>query len=68
MKLIEAIEIGRASNCITIGDVDYWIGRLFNTYHVITEQEYEEYCDDYDLWCEAYEQFFPNAYFVDCKI
>ena len=67
MKLVEAIQIGRASNCVTIGDVDYLIGRLFKQYGVISENEYEEYCADYDCWCDIYETMF-SSHFVDCKI
>lgn len=68
MKVKEAIDIGRAHNCITIGDVDYLIGRLHFQYEVISSEEFEQYCEDFDLWCELYEQEFPNAFFVDCKI
>lgn len=68
MRMIEAIEIGRASNCITIADVDEWITILYNRYHIISEQDYAEYCADYDIWCEEYEKFFPKMHFVDCKI
>ena len=68
MKLKEAIDIGRASHCITIGDVDEWITRLYNYHHIISEQDYEEYCADYDFWCDKYEQMFPKQFFVDCKI
>lgn len=68
MKVKEAIDIGRAMNCFTIGDVDYLIGRLHFQYDVIDEQSFNEYCDDFDIWCDLYEQEFPNKFFVDCKI
>ena len=68
MKLAEAIQIGREHHCMTIGDVDELMERLFNKYNVITEQEYEEYLTDSDKWCDHYENFFQNLYFVDCKI
>ena len=68
MTLKGAIDIGKTMNCFTIGDVDYLISSLHFKYDTIDEQSFEEYCNDFDIWCELYEQEFPNAFFVDCEI
>ena len=68
MTLKEAIDIGREMNCFTIGDVDDLISRLHFKYGIVDEQSFEKYCNDFDIWCDLYEQEFSNAFFVDCKI
>lgn len=68
MTLKEAIDIGREMNCFTVGDVDNLMFALCYKYKTISVISYLEYCDDFDIWCELYEQEFPKAHFVDCKI
>ena len=68
MTLKEAIDIGHAVGCITIGDVDDFIYELFSVMNVVTEEEMQEYWDDYATWACLYNEEFPNLKFVDLKI
>ena len=68
MKLKDAIDIGRNMNRTTIGEVDDLICYLYNEHQIFTEQQMQEYIEDYDLWRKEYEQQFPNENFEDVKI
>ena len=68
MKLKEAIDIGRAMHCDTIFSVDALIYRLYEVFGIWTEEELEEYWNDYEQWAQLYHCEFPNLKFGDVKI
>ena len=68
MTLKEAIEIGRIMHCITIADVDELVFHLYEDMGIWTEEELNEYWDDYEIWCRLYHEEFPNSKFIDVKI
>ena len=68
MTLKEAIDIGRAMHCVTIADVDDLIYHLYEDMGIFSEQELQEYWDDYETWSKLYHDEFPNAKFIDVKI
>ena len=68
MTLKEAIDIGRVMHCVTIADVDDLIYHLYEDMGIFSEQELQEYWDDYETWSKLYHDEFPNAKFIDVKI
>lgn len=67
MTLKEAIEIGRAVGATTIGETAGVIMKLYSEFLLISDENWQTYCEEYASWRAAYEETFGVA-FENCKI